>query len=219
MEIDETTGLFKKLLNFGVLFLVFTVLVIVLNVVMSMVSAIVGGNSWYMPGVIGLAVLGNVQYLGLSIGHLVLSSIGNKKGINNRILSFVFGIVTLVIAAILAASRVSMLINQVRYMLFNISLLSLNAGYIGVMVLNACLLAIAALVIVFAILAIMISVKIIKANNPSVSRQQAAPPGYAYAGPGTIGAPSLENKDRFCPQCGAPNNNNALYCAKCGSRL
>nr|MDO8085271.1 hypothetical protein [Candidatus Sigynarchaeum springense] len=99
MQNQDTESLFKKKLNFAIPSMVFIIVLMVLRGIASLVY----GYYPSVPSILG-AHLAALIY---AIMLLVFAAIGKTKGTENRIMSFVFGIITIGLGALLILDRVS----------------------------------------------------------------------------------------------------------------
>ncbi len=223
METQDTETLFKKKLNIAIPILVFVIVTMVMSGVLSSVHGT--HPAYFMSNLI----TNNIAVLIYAVCLVVFSGIGKTKGKENSIMSFVFGIITIVLAGLLIWERATKISTYIGNIILDVENIPVDPINIADVILRSIGLVFIILAIVFSILSIVNSAAIIKANVPSGSSTarpassgfvaQPAQPRMNWAP--TAGTPASDTsipKAQFCASCGAPLEAGAAFCNKCGAK-
>ncbi len=215
-QTQDTESLFKKKLNLSIVVMVFIIVVMVLR-------GIYYNYRGYSPGAATVYILdAHLTALIYAIFLLVFSIIGKVKGKEVRIMSFVFGICTIVLCGLLILDRALLIDNNVNAIIDDIASIPGDPISIVDLILGIAVLVLNILAIVFSILSIVNSVGIIKENVPSGSTTSRPASSGFVAQPTMASTPppasSSIPKAQFCSSCGAPLEAGAAFCNKCGAK-
>nr|MDO8085267.1 zinc ribbon domain-containing protein [Candidatus Sigynarchaeum springense] len=198
----DTEALFTKKKPMAIVVLVFAVVNIV-------VFEIMIGIHHFTPS--PLFYSNKVPPIVYAVCLLVLTIIGKNKGKENRIMAFVFGIITLGLSAALVIDRLIIIgdtIETIRHVA-------------DMRIASIASLAFIVLIIVFSILSIVNSINIINENVPSRSAASRPAASGAYPQPAMSTPPpaSTGARAQFCSSCGAALDAGAVFCSKCGAKV
>ncbi|NMC07214.1 MAG: zinc-ribbon domain-containing protein [Candidatus Lokiarchaeota archaeon] len=213
----DTKTLFTKKLSNSIALLV---LVIMLAIISGIMPVFLGIS----PAVFMISLIVNLTSpITIAVCLVIFSGIGKAKGLENRTMSFVFGLLTLGLSIGMVVDRALKIAPNISSLTTEISLIQSNpAVYIPILILRIGFFAILGIVIALAIVSIVNSVAIIKENLPSGSSHAARPAASSTISTTTIAStpPASANvKAQFCSSCGAALETGALFCNKCGAKV
>ncbi len=216
MKTQDTETLFRKKLNIAIPVFVFIVVTMVFR------GIYYGYHGYSQSSAANNIVSSHLTVLIYAIFLIVFAAVGKAKGTENRIMAFVFGIITIVICGLLILDRALLLDNIINAMILDIEYIPSDPINIADLIVDIIILVMYILSIVFSILSIVNSAGIIKENSPSGSTT--AKPAKS----GFVGQPAMAStpppasssipKSQFCASCGAPLDVGAAFCNKCGAK-
>ncbi len=215
---QDTESLFKKKLNIAIPVMVFMIVIMVIR-------GIENAYRGYSPiSFIPDILESHLTALIYAIFLLVFAAIGKAKGKENRIMSFVFGICTIVLCGLLILDRALLIRPNILGIQYDIEHIPSDVLNIPDLVLDLVVLAFNIVIIALSILSIVNSVGIIKENVPSGSTAtRPASSGFVGQQPTMASTPppaaSSIPKSQFCASCGAPLDAGAAFCNKCGAKV
>jgi hypothetical protein len=220
METSETTTLFKNLLKHAIIFLVMTTTIAILSATYLITDALISGHPINSLIIASYIATYHATSIAISIFLLVLATIGKANAEKNKILAFVFGIITIGLAGVLIIERGLRLVTNIQNIIIDIGGMLGMAAYSALVGIRAGQIALTIILIVYGVYSILTSVKIIKANvpkeQPTLVTAQTSPVSSVQppAQQGAQGAGS-----RFCNACGAPLPLDAKFCKSCGKAV
>lgn len=226
MQTDITTKCFKKNLTKAILFLVMTIVLIILASLVIIVVNILASSSPLFTVSDGVSIASTYSpAIVLSILLIIFAAVGKANATKNRTMAFVFGILTLILVAILIGERGYRLYSLIVILVDDIKLvpsLSSEAIFVGI---RAGMIAATAIIIAFGIVSIVTSVTIIKENVPKGASSTTTTKTTPQVAPATTVAPKAiksiapSTTPQFCDGCGSPLNAGAKFCESCGKSV